>query len=328
MLLGKQLANVSDLSDEASAVMSKARKNLSEWNELFIKYPPNTRRAYSADMQDFQDFCSRFGYPTLTTDFEVTKKTYYHYIEDLVNSELKHATIARRITTLSTLYKIVEMPNPIKTSAVFEKRIRMLLRAKPMAQKQARPLRIEELEQINDTFEINSLKDLRDLMVINFLFSGLLRGAELARVQHKDISVRDSTLFLPVRKNDQQGKGGYCYLSDKCIEIYEQWKKESGSRSGYVFRVVRRGDNVQENNIEYRTVYNIVRDVLIRCGMNPEGYSTHSGRVGSVVSMAEAGISNIDIQLSGGWSDPKMPARYAEQVNTKRTGIAKLMGSR
>lgn len=308
--------------------MLKAEENYSEWASTFAKYPANTRRAYMADISDYKHFCMRFGYPMLTTDFALAKKTYLHYIEELIASELKRATIERRMCTLSALFKVTELPNPANASKAFSDNIKLTLRGKCKAQSQAKPLRIEDLEKINDTFIINSIKDLRDLMVINFLFSGLLRGAELAAVEHKNISVRDSTLFITKRKNDQDGKGGYCYLSDKCVELYERWKKDTGSCSGYVFRVVKRGDNVQENNIEYRTVYNVVRNVLVRCGMNPEGFSTHSGRVGSVVSMAEAGISNIDIQLSGGWSDPKMPARYAEQVNTKRTGIAKLMSSR
>lgn len=317
-----------DHSDEHAAVMAKAAANYNQWRTLLDKYPENTRRAYISDMNDYEQFCFRFGYPTVSPDYEMTKKTMLHYIEDLAQSELKRATIDRRISTLSTVYRIMEMPNPLTVSELFSKEVSLTLKDKYKAQQQARPLRIEELEHINNTFKLNTVKDVRDLMVLNFLFSGLLRGAELARVCHRDISVRDNTLFIPVRKNDQEGKGGYCYLSDKCIELYERWKLESGSRSGFVFRVVKRGGSVQENNIQYRSVYNIVRDVITRCGMDADGYSTHSGRVGSVVSMAEAGISNIDIQLSGGWSDPKMPARYAEQVNTKRTGIAKLMGAR
>lgn len=317
-----------NFSPEQTAIMAKAASKFNEWRVLLDKYPPNTKRAYISDMNDYEQFCFRFGYPTITPDFELTKKTMRHYIEDLALSDLKRATIERRISTLSTIFRIMEMPNPMTVSEVFAKEVALTLRGKHKAQRQAKPLRIEDLEYINENFKINKLKDLRDLMVLNFLFSGLLRGAELAKIEHINISARDNTLFIPVRKNDQDGKGGYCYLSDKCIELYERWKKESGTMRGYVFRVIKRGGNVQENNIEYRSVYNIVRDVLTRCGMDAEGYSTHSGRVGSVVSMAEAGISNIDIQLSGGWTDPKMPARYAEQVNTKRTGIAKLMNAR
>lgn len=317
-----------DHSDEHAAVMAKAAANYNQWRALLDKYPENTRRAYISDMNDYEQFCFRFGYPTVSPDYEMTKKTMLHYIEDLAQSELKRATIDRRISTLSTVFRIMEMPNPLTVSELFAKEVALTLKGKYKAQQQARPLRIEELEYINETFELKTVKDVRDLMVLNFLFSGLLRGAELARVCHRDINARDNTLFIPVRKNDQEGKGGYCYLSDKCIELYERWKSESASHSGFVFRVVKRGGSVQENNIQYRSVYNIVRDVIARCGMDADGYSTHSGRVGSVVSMAEAGISNIDIQLSGGWSDPKMPARYAEQVNTKRTGIAKLMKGR
>ena len=76
-----------------------------------------------------------------------------------------------------------------------------------------------------------------------------------------------------------------------------------------------------ETPMKYRTFYDAFKQVLLRCGMDPQGYSTHSGRVGAVSSMAEAGMDNFEIQLSGGWKDPKMPAKYAKQAQMKNAGI-------
>lgn len=316
------------VTPEQQAILRKASDNLDEWNKLFVKYPINTRRAYTSDITDFQIFCQRKGYPWLTADFEKNKEIYRTYVDELVDSDLKRATIDRRLATLSVLFAVVEIPNPAKNSKLLADYVRLALRDKLKAQSQARPMRLDDLEKINEELKITGLKDIRDLMVVNFAFSGLLRGSELAEVEHKHISVRDNALFIPKRKNDQDGEGGYCYLSDKCIELYQQWCTESGERSGLLFKALRRGDNVTERGLKYRDIYDVFKGVFTRCGMDASGISTHSGRVGSVVSMAEAGLDSFEIQLSGGWSDPKMPARYARQANMKNAGIAKLMKGR
>lgn len=322
------IVNVIDSTGENNEKLERASKNLTEWEVVFKQYPENTRRAYMADMEDYKIFCDRFGYNYITTDFEVAKKAYMEYVDELVGSHLKRATIERRLATLSVLYQIVELPNPAKVSKHVSDYVRLRLRNKPKAQKQAKPLRIEDLEYINDNFKINKLKDLRDLMVLNFAFSALLRGSELCAIEHGHIDVNKSTLFIPVRKNDQDGEGGFSFLSDKCIELYKRWKIESETYTGMVFRAVNKGNNVLDKGISYRTQYDVFKDVILRCGMDPTGYSTHSGRVGAVSSMAEAGMDGFEIQLSGGWNDPKMPARYAKQAQMKRAGIAKLMGNR
>jgi integrase len=306
----------------------KAAKNLREWELILAKKPLNTQRAIKSDIADYQIFCDRFNLPYFTTDFELAKGTYTAYVDELANSDLKRATIDRRLASLSVVMKVMEIPNPYQVSKIVQEYVDLTLRAKPKAQKQAAPLRIEDLEFINANFEIAKAKDLRDLLAINFSFSALLRGSELCAIEHKHINTRDNTLFIPVRKNDQDGEGGYSYLSDYCLNLYQLWTKESGTRSGYVFRAMNKGGNVLETPMKYRTFYDAFKHVLVRCGMDPQGYSTHSGRVGAVSSMAEAGMDNFEIQLSGGWKDPKMPAKYAKQAQMKNAGIAKLLKNR
>ena len=55
-----------------------------------------------------------------------------------------------------------------------------------------------------------------------------------------------------------------------------------------------------------------------------EGFiSGHSLRVGSAVSLAQAGASVVDMQTAGRWRDPKMPAHYASAELAERGAIAR-----
>lgn len=51
--------------------------------------------------------------------------------------------------------------------------------------------------------------------------------------------------------------------------------------------------------------------------------SGHSARIGSVVSLAQASVSLVDIQGAGQWKYPGMPAHYARAQFAERGAIAR-----
>ena len=55
-----------------------------------------------------------------------------------------------------------------------------------------------------------------------------------------------------------------------------------------------------------------------------EGFiSGHSLRVGSTVSLAQAGASVVDMQNAGRWKSPQMPAHYAKAELAERGAVAR-----
>ena len=55
-----------------------------------------------------------------------------------------------------------------------------------------------------------------------------------------------------------------------------------------------------------------------------EGFiSGHSLRVGSAVSLAQAGASVVDMQTAGRWKSSQMPAHYAKAQLAERGAIAR-----
>ena len=51
--------------------------------------------------------------------------------------------------------------------------------------------------------------------------------------------------------------------------------------------------------------------------------SGHSLRVGSAVSLAQAGASVVDMQVAGRWESSQMPAHYAKAELAERGAIAR-----
>lgn len=252
---------------------------------------------------------------------------------------------------------MAKLPNPIIRSAYLRDFIRLSLienRKFRLSHKQAVPLTIDMLEQINNAIIPDSLLELRDLAIINLMFDALLRADELVRVCIEDISARNNTLLVVSSKSDQSGQGQYRYVSSSTISMVQEYINEAnldpktkairlssdlrGLHKGVLFRRLTNhktallpfDENIpshKANVLNYSSVYRIWQRIAQRAGIS-ENITPHSGRVGGAVSLAEDGASLPELQLAGGWQSPEMPGHYTKQANVKRGGMAKLSAKR
>ena len=349
---GKQ--HTSGSNDLTTSQISSSDKNVeSYYQDIFTKLPYNTQRAYISDYNEFAIFCNQAGLSGFKNDFEHNEHCIKQYVEALCRSPLAYRTIKRRLSALSKFLGVAKLPNPIIRSAYLRDFIRLSLienRKFRLSHKQAVPLTIDMLEQINNAIIPDSLLELRDLAIINLMFDALLRADELVRVCIEDISARNNTLLVVSSKSDQSGQGQYRYVSSSTISMVQEYINEAnldpktkatrlssdlrGLHKGVLFRRLTNhktallpfDENIpshKANVLNYSSVYRIWQRIAQRAGIN-ENITPHSGRVGGAVSLAEDGASLPELQLAGGWQSPEMPGHYTKQANVKRGGMAKL----
>ena len=95
----------------------------------------------------------------------------------------------------------------------------------------------------------------------------------------------------------------------------------AGISRGAVFRRVRRGDNIQSQRLTDQSARRIIKRRAADAGV--KGFiSGHSLRVGSAVSLAQAGATVVDMQVAGRWKSSQMPAHYAKAELAERGAIA------
>lgn len=353
---GKQHTSGSD--DLTTSQFSSSDKNVeSYYQDIFTKLPYNTQRAYINDYNEFAIFCKQAGLSGFKNNFEHNEICIKQYVEALCRSPLAYRTIKRRLSALCKFLGVAKLPNPIIRSAYLRDFIRLSLienRKFRLSHKQAVPLTIDMLEQINNAIIPDSLLELRDLAIINLMFDALLRADELVRVCIEDISARNNTLLVVSSKSDQSGQGQYRYVSSSTISMVQEYINEAnldpktkairlssdlrGLHKGVLFRRLTNhktallpfDENIpshKANVLNYSSVYRIWQRIAQRAGIN-ENITPHSGRVGGAVSLAEDGASLPELQLAGGWQSPEMPGHYTKQANVKRGGMAKLSAKR
>ena len=186
-----------------------------------------------------------------------------------------------------------------------------------------------EIEKICAVQESDgTLRGLRNSAILRVMSDGLLRISEVTELRISDIE--DSTLRIRFSKTDQEGQGEHLYLCEDTRQIVHEWIERSGLSEGYLFRrMTARGDNLYRDKetgepcaLTHDGVRRIIKSCASRVGL-VDKVSGHSARIGSAVSLAQAGASLVDIQTAGRWKDPGMPAHYARAQFAERGAIAR-----
>ena len=170
-----------------------------------------------------------------------------------------------------------------------------------------------------------SIAGLRDSALIRLMSDCLLRVSEAVAVDVEDL--KDKTLIVKSSKTDQEGVGETLYVTSDTRRVINRYRAKAGIEGGALFRRVVRGDHVQVGGLTARSARRLITYWAELAGV--EGFiSGHSLRVGSAVSLAQAGASVVDMQVAGRWKSSTMPAHYAKAELAERGAIARFKEKR
>jgi site-specific recombinase XerD len=300
------------------------KEKLAEYGQIFKKLPLNTQKAYEHDMKMFSIWVNNQKLISLTSDLAHNTELLKRYFSHLIDSHLARASIDRIKACICKFLSVLDWPNPFTVSAIFKDWYKVSLRDKPEFQKQAEALTIRDLNTINVHLSNEDPLDLRNKLILNIMFDGLLRASELCDIKCIHIDQKKATLFIPKSKTDQAGKGSYVPLSSVTLELIKLWKSKYLITNGYLLRSISPNKKVRSIGIKYRTVNDVFKKVTCFTDLENAHFTGHSARVGAAVTLAENGCDILEIQRSGRWRSSKMPAKYTEQANIHSTGIGRI----
>ncbi|PKG96744.1 tyrosine-type recombinase/integrase [Paraglaciecola sp. MB-3u-78] len=319
------LMSVSDISDET--VRSQVLANLEEFkHDLLDDMASNTKRAYLSDFEHYLSFCLKHGLVSMSDDWRVTKDTIKTYFVSLMASDLKNASIKRKLSSIKFFIGIAELPDPFKHSKLLRDFITNKLKKKPAAQTQANPVTAEVLVALNETFNPLSLLDIRNKLLVNLAFDSLFRASNLAEIEVAHIDREHGSVFASYSKTDQEGQGSYGYISPKTIILLDEWLNASGITERFIFRTLSPKQTVQQKTMGYQAIYKTFKNFGgSRYLDNKISYSCHSTRVGATVSMTEQNRPLIKIIQAGNWKSERMAIRYGQRTNVAKGGMVDII---
>ncbi|GAC12589.1 tyrosine-type recombinase/integrase [Paraglaciecola chathamensis] len=300
------ISNLLELRDDVWQTMSK-----------------NTRKAYQQDFDQYLTFCRENGMPAMASDWRVTKESCKAYLKFMISGPLGHHSIKRKLASIRFFIGISELPDPWKHSKLFTKFVSGQLKQKPAAQKQAKPLKLGDVQKLNRTLELTTLLGLRDAALINVALDTLFRASNIVDIELKHIDWDAKTIFTPKSKTDQSGEGFYGYISDETAGLLKRWIEQANLFDGFLFRKLSPKQTVQAEPMQYQAL--LKRYDAVGMALDNKGaFTCHSTRTGGVLTMMEAGVPMADIVLSGHWKSEAMPIRYGQQYQASKTGMAKV----
>ena len=165
-----------------------------------------------------------------------------------------------------------------------------------------------------------TIAGLRDAAMIRLMSDCLLRISEVVPVNVGDL--KEKTLTLRSSKTDQEGTGESLYVCDATRNVLDRYRGRADITDGALFRYIRRGDHIQSDRLTPHSARRIIKKRAANAGV--EGFiSGHSLRVGSAISLAQAGATVVDMQVAGRWKSSQMPAHYAKAELAERGAIAR-----
>ena len=170
------------------------------------------------------------------------------------------------------------------------------------------------------TESAKTLSGLRDAAMIRLMSDCLLRIGEVVAVNVEDI--KKGVLTLHYSKTDQEGVGETLYVGKPTLQAIERYRNRGGIGGGALFRRVRFHQHIGKERLSVIGARMAIKTRAEAAGVT--GFiSGHSLRVGSVVSLAQAGASVVEMQIAGRWKSPQMPAHYARAELAEQGAIAR-----
>jgi integrase len=157
-------------------------------------------------------------------------------------------------------------------------------------------------------------------------YDTLGRRSELVALDLSDVAIAEDgsgTVLFRRSKADQDGAGHVRFLARDTVVVLQRWISATGITEGALFRSAKKGGRIGKR-LSGADVSEIFRQLAKRAGVDTNGISGHSTRVGAAQDMAAAGFGTAEIMQSGGWKTPTMIARYTERIAARRGAAAKL----
>ena len=210
------------------------------------KYASNTVLAYQRDLKVFQIF--------LASEYEILDLKAAHYtqirrwITLLVDGGLSNRSINRKISTLNSFYKFLVKTGTLKTSPLAKHK------ALKVQKKIHIPFSEKEVTAVLSTKRDDSFEAIRNLLILELLYSTGMRRAELINLKISDVDFHQQQLkvlgkrnkerFIPLLNTVRESLKAYINLRNQLVNIQDSdilflTKKGAKMYGTLVYRIVK-----------------------------------------------------------------------------------------
>ncbi|ABK44183.1 phage integrase family protein [Magnetococcus marinus MC-1] len=265
-----------------------------------------THKARSSDAKRFVQWCQQQGVKALPASPE----TVTGYIEAMIQDKAL-ATVRRYVSSISTLHSAVEMCNPAHSPEVRES-LRKAADQCERPSKGTRPITREMVQRMVQA-TLGSTRDLRDVALLMVAYDTMLRRTEMVALDVANFHFgRDGFATVTCHSEDDLALPTTRCIAPDTVRAVEAWMRASNTSTGPMFRSIDRA-GVIGDRLSDRGLVRAFKRLARQAGLDPEGISGLSCRVGAAGDMMKEGFRLKEVMQAGGWRSPVMVSRYHQQ---------------
>ena len=306
---------MNELVTDIKKLQEETLKNLKNSKAL------NTVRAYKSDFEDFSLFCVKNNFNNLPSEPKVVSL----YLTHLSSRDSKISTIKRRLVSIGVIHKMKGHYLDTKHPVIIEN-LMGIRRRKGTIQKGKKPLLINDLKILIDVINKENepdIKKLRNKALLIIGFSGGFRRNEIVSLDVEDLEFVFEGMKITVKrsKTDQYGEGMVKAIPHFDNSLYcpvstlQRWLNISKIKKGSLFRRFLKGSVLSDKRLTDQSIALIIKNYLVKAGIDCSNYSGHSLRSGFATSAAEAGAEERSIMNMTGHKSTEMVRRYIKEAN-------------
>ena len=163
-------------------------------------------------------------------------------------------------------------------------------------------------------------RGLVDGAIVALVFHGALRCSEVAALRWTDIDLSGGDeIVVTLRRSKANPLGEWASV-----------RHLVGGCAAAIHRLHAAMSPAPAELVIGLSVGQIIRRFAAACAAaGLEGRrTTHSGRAGLAMELSARGASALEVQLAGGWKDPRVITRYAASAKTRGAAVSRLMQRR
>ena len=159
---------------------------------------------------------------------------------------------------------------------------------------------------------------LRDAAMISLMSDCLLRISEAVAVNVEDVKAEGLQVHAKTTREEERGE--VLYICESTRQLIERYRRRAGIESGALFRRIRFQKHVAEDRLGVKGARDAIRRWATKAGIEGS-ISGQSLRIGSAVSLAEAGATVKEVQQAGRWKEAIMPAQYVREAPAEQSPV-------
>lgn len=288
----------------------------------------NTRVAYAADWRRFERWCDDHQVQPMPAHPE----TVAEYLAHCADNGSACASIMRYLTVISQAHLVRGFPTPRSDPRV-QAVIQGVRNQLSVAQRQVRPLLLEDLRRIVAALPGRDILKIRNRALLLVGFAGAFRRAELVSLRVDDLQRCERGYLLTLRrsKTDQAGEGTVKGIplgqTELCpVRAVDEWLAVGGIDGSWLFRCIGNSKKPGYRPLLPGHVAWIVKTACLAAGIDPTHYSGHSLRSGLATQAAQQGASDRAIMKQTGHKSVDMVHRYIRDADIWRDNPAIIAG--